>query len=445
MSNKKKEKEPSGCGCANIPISLIIILLGCGYGLFTQRDKIDVYQFFPQLQEISLPAFLNFNSTPVVDSSPISSPSPKKIPNQENEDVNNTKVAVSNPTTSPTPAITPEQKNQEPVKKENITNPVITPPEKDQETPQHKTTNNKYKISAKNWNQKAIRGIYLTRYLATNRASEKMIRERVRYYKSQGFNTLIHGVWGNGCSMYNSQVMRETLGYKSCPNEFRDRWLDWLIDEAHKQDMEVHAYFERGIKIDKTSPIYNLAVTRKWLVPGVDKTYVGLEQYILDVGNPEVANFLTKTMVEFVQRYPKIDAVQWDDYLAYYAELPGNEDRTPKLTKFTQGMITAMKKANPNVSFDVCHHNPYWAKRYFAADWKNWNVDRAFIQAYNDKNFADELNYAKQYQGIAISEKQFHRLQQVVNNPKIESILIFPLNGKPIETAADIKKSLTED
>ena len=41
-----------------------------------------------------------------------------------------------------------------------------------------------------------------------------------------------------------------------------------------------------------------------------------------------------------------------------------------------------MKSVNPKVSFDLCHHNPYWAKRYFAADWKNWDVDRVFIQNY---------------------------------------------------------------
>ena len=54
--------------------------------------------------------------------------------------------------------------------------------------------------------------------------------------------------------MYNSVVMQETLGYNSCPNEFNSQWLNWLIDEAHKQGIEVHAYFEKGIKIDKNSP-----------------------------------------------------------------------------------------------------------------------------------------------------------------------------------------------
>ncbi|MGV0104678.1 hypothetical protein NSTCB13_03364 [Nostoc sp. DSM 114160] len=75
------------------------------------------------------------------------------------------------------------------------------------------------------WEKKVIRGIYLTRYQVTNNADEQTIRERVRYYRSQGINTIIHGVWGNGCTMYNSKVMQQTFGYKSCPNQFQEQWL----------------------------------------------------------------------------------------------------------------------------------------------------------------------------------------------------------------------------
>lgn len=91
----------------------------------------------------------------------------------------------------------------------------------------------------------------------------------------------------------------------------------------------------------------------------------------------------------------------------------------------------AMIGINVMFSFDLCHHNPYWAKRYFAADWENWKVDRVFIQAYNEANFQEELNYAQTYAGVAITDKQFQRLPELINNPKIKSILVFPLDGKP--------------
>jgi ABC-type phosphate transport system substrate-binding protein len=289
------------------------------------------------------------------------------------------------------------------------------------------------------WEKKEIRAIYLSRYQVTNRASEETIRKRVRYYKAQGINTIIHGVWGNGCTMYKSEVMENFLGAKSCPNEFREQWLDWLIDEAHRQGMQVHAYFEKGIKIDENSPIFDRAVEKKWIVPGVDRTYSGVEHYVLDVETPEIGKFFTDILVEFVKKYPQIDAVQWDDYLGYHAELPGKVDRTANLTKFVKKMAAAMKQANPKVSFDLCHHNPYWAKRYFAADWENWGVDRVFIQAYNEKNFSEELNYALRYHGIAITDAQLPRLKGLIDNPQIKNILIFPLGGKPEDTAARLK------
>ena len=275
----------------------------------------------------------------------------------------------------------------------------------------------------------------MSRYQITNNASEETIRQRVRYYRSQGINTIIHGVWGNACTMYNSEVMRATLGYESCPNQFRDEWLEWMIDEAHKQGMEVHAYFEKGIKIDENSPAFDVAVERGWIVAGVDRTHPGIDHYVLDVEIPEVAEFFTKILVEFVKKYPAIDAVQWDDYLGYHAELPGKVDRTAKLTNFVQKMIREMKAANPDVSFDICHHNPYWAKQYFAADWETWGVDRIFIQVYGEENFNDELKYVEAFDGISITERQLDRLEDLVKNSEVESILLFPLSGKSEEFA----------
>jgi len=400
MSSQKK--QPNGCGCLNIPISLILVIFGGGYWWFSQKSNLDISKFLAKIQQKNIP-FLN----------PIPTPTSTVNPNI---------YLTPTPSLSSPSNLTPN--NKQPFPKTRIPQTTALP-----QTP---------------WEKKVIRGIYLSRYQVTNNADEQTIRDRVRYYHSQGINTIIHGVWGNGCTMYNSDVMQQTLGYKSCPNQFQEQWLDWLIDEAHKQGMQVHAYFEKGIKIDKNSPIYDLATSRRWIVPGVDKTYVGIEHYVLDVQIPEVASFFKNILVEFVQKYPKIDAVQWDDYLGYYAELPGKIDRTSNLTNLLQEMITAMKQANSTVSFDICHHNPYWAKRYFAADWQNWNVDRVFIQAYNEANFQEELNYAKNYAGIAITDRQLHRLKELVDNQAIKSILVFPLSGKPEETASSLK-SLTQN
>lgn len=413
------KKENRGCGCANIPISLILVMLGAGYWGFSNLNKLNVKQLLPQ---------------PIVNLFPMNQPaatppvlSPPGVP-----------TTTPSPVQSIASSATP--------KPQASTHPATTSPKSAQTaapTVASKTalgSTSKTLNQAMSWEKKAIRGIYLSRYQATNNASEKTIRDRVRYYRQQGINTIIHGVWGNGCTMYNSNVMQKAFGYKSCPNQFQDQWLNWLIDEAHKQGMQVHAYFEKGIKIDQNSPIFNLAIEKRWIVPGVDKTYAGIDQYVLDVEIPEVANLFRQISVEFVQKYPDIDAVQWDDYLGYYAALPGKVDRTSRLTNFVRQMRADIKKADPKVSFDLCHHNPYWGKRYFAADWQNWNVDRVFIQTYNDANFNQELEYAQKYAGVAISDQQLYRLKTLVNNPKIKSVLIFPMSGNPEQAASLISK-----
>ena len=227
----KNKKEPSGCGCANIPISLILIFFGASYWLFSQRENLNFARFIPKDLPVDIPG-LNLpsnqkssESNSVLNSTPTSnSNSPESESNNSNNSsdapvISNSSLPNSpvsetvNPTTSPEPKISPT--------------PTVSPtPEK----------------------QIPIRGIYLSRYQITNNATEKVIRERVRYYHSQGINTIIHGVWGNACTMYKSEVMEKYFGAKSCPNLFRDRWLDWLIDEAHKNGMEVHAYFEKASK-----------------------------------------------------------------------------------------------------------------------------------------------------------------------------------------------------
>ncbi|NEP18729.1 MAG: family 10 glycosylhydrolase, partial [Leptolyngbya sp. SIO4C1] len=212
-----------------------------------------------------------------------------------------------------------------------------------------------------------------------------------------------------------------------------------------KIGVHLHAYFEKGIKLDENSPIFETAVAKRWLVPGVDKTYPKVDHYLLDIEIPEVSNFFRQILAEFVYKYPHIDAVQWDDYLGYHAELPGKVDRTAQLTQFVRRLQADMKAANPGVSFDLCHHNPYWGKRYFAADWQNWNIDRAFIQIYNDANFEKELEYAEQYAGVAITEQQLHRLEALTNNPKISSILVFPATGNPETAAALVAEALRQD
>ncbi|MEL6779193.1 MAG: family 10 glycosylhydrolase [Cyanobacteria bacterium J06597_16] len=440
------QKQESGCGC--FLLSLLLLTIGGGVwaaprvhriNLQTAREGDFVGLYQEMTTEPAVPLSTETTPAPATPLPPAATASnnlPITPPLQAAPASPSTVTAVTQSAPLPT-AVSPPSAEPTPPKATNPNPPTAQP------VVAKTATSDLSPALPATWQAKEMRGIYLSRYQATNRASEQTIRDRVRYYKKQGINTIIHGVWGNGCTMYKSEVMKQTLGYSSCPNHFQDNWLDWLIDEAHKQDMQVHAYFEKGIKLDENSPIFDVATRKQWFVPGIDKTYPGIDHYLLDVGNTEVTDYFKAIQAEFVKKYPTIDAVQWDDYVGYHDELGGKIDRTQQLTKFMREMQQVVKQTAPQVSFDVCHHNPYWGKRYFDADWANWNVDRAFIQVYNDGNFAAEMGYVEQHRGIAISDTQFSRLAELAGNPKVKSVFLFPSDGKPEETAARFRKAIT--
>jgi uncharacterized lipoprotein YddW (UPF0748 family) len=296
--------------------------------------------------------------------------------------------------------------------------------------------------------QQRMVGMYFSRNQAQEfQQDEQSVRSQVRYYHAQGINTLIVGVWGNGCAMYQSKVTKKLLGQASCPSKFPAHWLDWTIDEAHQQGMQVHAYFERGIKIDSHSPIYQHALARNWFVPGEDSSDSHQIQKVFDVENPEVIALYHGVMTEFVKRYPKIHAVQWDDYLAYSDTLPviPGEDRAAKLTKFVKDLVKVTKQANPTVSFDLCALNPDWSKLHYSADWKQWHVDRTFVELYNKPSFDKEVTkYGEKSDGVAISERQFDRLPELIENEKVKSILFFSLEKKQQIAAQKMRLALAK-
>ncbi len=162
------KKENTGCGCASIPFSLIIVLLGVSYWGFTNLDKLNIGKFLPD----NISKFLPDNQQPAAPNLAPDPTQPVPVANAPLPQVIPTATVTTNPSVSPLP-----------------------------------TTPKKSPSSQSPWEKKEIRGIYLSRYQVTNNASEQAIRERVRYYRSQGMNTIIHGVWGNGCTMYNSDVM----------------------------------------------------------------------------------------------------------------------------------------------------------------------------------------------------------------------------------------------
>ncbi|QHP58317.1 glycoside hydrolase family 10 protein [Pectobacterium carotovorum] len=147
--------------------------------------------------------------------------------------------------------------------------------------------------------------------------------------KSLGINTVFFQVKPDGTALWPSKILPwsdmltgnigEDPGYDP---------LQFMLDEAHKRGMKVHAWFNpyrvsvntkpsTVTELNRTlsqNPASVFVLHRDWIRTAGDR-------FVLDPGIPEARNWITSIVAEVVARYP-IDGVQFDDY--FYAESSGS-------------------------------------------------------------------------------------------------------------------------
>ncbi|MCA6937335.1 glycoside hydrolase family 10 protein [Pectobacterium versatile] len=147
--------------------------------------------------------------------------------------------------------------------------------------------------------------------------------------KSLGINTVFFQVKPDGTALWPSKILPwsdmltgnigEDPGYDP---------LQFMLDEAHKRGMKVHAWFNpyrvsvntkpsTVTELNRTlsqNPASVFVLHRDWIRTAGDR-------FVLDPGIPEARNWITSIVAEVVARYP-IDGVQFDDY--FYAESFGS-------------------------------------------------------------------------------------------------------------------------
>ncbi|MGI8486940.1 glycoside hydrolase family 10 protein [Pectobacterium sp. S5] len=147
--------------------------------------------------------------------------------------------------------------------------------------------------------------------------------------KSLGINTVFFQVKPDGTALWPSKILPwsdmltgnigEDPGYDP---------LQFMLDEAHKRGMKVHAWFNpyrvsvntkpsTVTELNRTlsqNPASVFVLHRDWIRTAGDR-------FVLDPGVPEARSWITSIVAEVVARYP-IDGVQFDDY--FYAESSGS-------------------------------------------------------------------------------------------------------------------------
>ncbi|AOR58623.1 glycoside hydrolase family 10 protein [Pectobacterium parmentieri] len=143
--------------------------------------------------------------------------------------------------------------------------------------------------------------------------------------KSLGINTVFFQVKPDGTALWSSKILPwsdmltgnigEAPGYDP---------LQFMLDEAHKRGMKVHAWFNpyrvsvntkpgTVTELNRTlsqDPASVFVLHRDWIRTAGDR-------FVLDPGIPEARNWITSIVAEVVSHYA-IDGVQFDDY--FYAE-----------------------------------------------------------------------------------------------------------------------------
>lgn len=272
-------------------------------------------------------------------------------------------------------------------------------------------------------NQEELRGVWLTTVSrldwppvasvngdsATSRIGQqqKALTDKLDNLKSLGINTVFFQVKPDGTAMWPSKILPwsdmltghvgEDPGYDP---------LQFMLDEAHKRGIKVHAWFNPYRVSVNTRPatVAELNRTLTLQPPSVfvlhrDWIRTSGERFVLDPGIPEVRDWITSIVAEVVTRYP-VDGVQFDDY--FYTESPGsamNDSQTFRTygagfsTKAdwrrhnTQQLIEqvsrTIRQLKPGVEFGVSPAG-VWRNRSFDAAGSDTRGAAAYDESYAD-------------------------------------------------------------
>ncbi|CAX59734.1 Putative lipoprotein [Erwinia billingiae Eb661] len=243
---------------------------------------------------------------------------------------------------------------------------------------------------------------------------QQALKYKLDKLKSLGINTVFFQVKPDATALWPSKILpwSDMLTGKIGQDPGYDP-LQFMLDEAHKRGIKVHAWFNpyRVSVNTKASTVAELNRTVSLHPASVfvlhpDWIRTSGDRFVLDPGIPEARDWITSIVSEVVARYP-IDGVQFDDY--FYTESPGsalNDNQT--YSRYGQGFASkadwrrhntqllieqvsrTIKQLKPDVQFGV---SP-------AGVWRNISHDPAGSAtrgaAAYDESYADTRRWVQQ-------------------------------------------------
>lgn len=220
-----------------------------------------------------------------------------------------------------------------------------------------------------------MRGTWITNVDSYVLFNDRSIAEAMDYLAKIGINTVYVCTWNKGYTLYPSNVMNERFGIPIWPTFAGRDPLEKVIIEAHKNGIEVIAWFEYGL-----SPWYaqnqndSGHIIKKyphWA--SLDKTgklatrESAFPQFLWLSGiNPEVQNFIISLFTEVLDKYD-VDGVQADDRLPAMAIEGGYDSVT----------VSIYKSENNGQSPPFDFHNSQWKR------WRANKLNQFFKRLYD--------------------------------------------------------------
>lgn len=300
-----------------------------------------------------------------------------------------------------------------------------------------------------------IRGVWLTNVGSDLLFVPGAVSRALQELSELNFNTVYPVVWNRGQTFYPSAISKRMTG----------RSQDWLLSlmrgntdvfaetiaEAHRQGLNVMAWFEYGFMAPANSQIVlrhpdwitqhrdrteNLQANE--VTPEVLENRLDIELVWLNPLHPEVQKFLLNLIIEVAVNYD-IDGIQFDDNFGLPVELgydpftvelyrqehwgyppPDNPYdwewvrwRAEKITQFVQRIHQAVNFVNPNCSISLATNSQSFSYRHYLQDWLTWVelglIDELFLQVYHEdlNRFKAELDigavwYARQLTRVGV-------------------------------------------
>lgn len=243
---------------------------------------------------------------------------------------------------------------------------------------------------------------------------QNALKDKLDKLKSLGINTVFFQVKPDGTALWPSKILpwSDTLTGTIGEDPGYDP-LQFMLDEAHKRGMKVHAWFNpyRVSVNTKPSTVTELNRTLSLQPASIfvlhrDWIRTASDRFVLDPGIPEARDWITSVVAEVVAHYP-VDGVQFDDY--FYTETSAsslNDNQT--FQKYGQGFVSkadwrrhntqalieqvsrTIKQLKPGVEFGV---SP-------SGVWRNRSQDPAGSDtrgaAAYDESYADTRRWVQQ-------------------------------------------------